>query len=334
MLVLQAGRPDAERPESGSGTASVCGCGLGRDGFHRKCGADIGSGVDQEAAVGRPRRIDRIFPDKRSGRATIDGHAKEVWDAVIVRRRSDRLAVGRPCWSALQVERIGHDPRVRAVGLHHVQERLPVLPDGERDVSSIGGDCRAAKDLRPLSTPQLRGWFRWRASRYSRPCRSQKHREGNSDPVAGRSRCWLSARFAICVPTASVGESAMRKRQSVLRGLASVATRRRPSALAASDVYRSRPESAGGECGARRPCYKATARNHQDRWRDTSASADPTGPDDSRVPLCDVIRSGVPPGWTDAPDVQFVRERALDEVDECRVGRPQGKVSCGARQAQ
>ena len=40
----------------------------------------------------------------------------------------------------------------------------------------------------------------------------------------------------------SAGESAIRKRQSVLFGLASVTTRRRPSALAASDVYRSRPE--------------------------------------------------------------------------------------------
>jgi hypothetical protein len=28
----------------------------------------------------------------------------------------------------------------------------------------------------------------------------------------------------------------------------------------------------------------------------------------------------------DAPDVQFVRQRALDEVNECRVGRPQLKV--------
>ncbi len=40
----------------------------------------------------------------------------------------------------------------------------------------------------------------------------------------------------------SAGESAIRKRQSVLFELASVTTRRRPSALAASDVYRSRPE--------------------------------------------------------------------------------------------
>ena len=40
----------------------------------------------------------------------------------------------------------------------------------------------------------------------------------------------------------SAGESAIGKRQSVLFGLARVTTRRRPSALAASDVYRSRPE--------------------------------------------------------------------------------------------
>ena len=40
---------------------------------------------------------------------------------------------------------------------------------------------------------------------------------------------------------------------------------------------------------------------------------------------CDPLRSS--PGWTDAPDVQFVREAALDEVNECPVGRPQGKVT-------
>ena len=39
----------------------------------------------------------------------------------------------------------------------------------------------------------------------------------------------------------------------------------------------------------------------------------------------DPLRSSA--GWTDAPDVQFVWERTLDEVDECRVGRPQGKVT-------
>ena len=32
-------------------------------------------------------------------------------------------------------------------------------------------------------------------------------------------------------------------------------------------------------------------------------------------------------GRTNAPDVQFVRQRTLDEVDECRVGRPQRKVA-------
>ena len=39
----------------------------------------------------------------------------------------------------------------------------------------------------------------------------------------------------------SVAESAIRKRQSDFFGFASVATSRRPSALAASDVYRSGP---------------------------------------------------------------------------------------------
>src|SRR6266481_1323493 len=32
-------------------------------------------------------------------------------------------------------------------------------------------------------------------------------------------------------------------------------------------------------------------------------------------------------GWADAPNVQFVGEGTLDEVDVCRVGRPQRKVT-------
>src|ERR1039458_9428501 len=35
----------------------------------------------------------------------------------------------------------------------------------------------------------------------------------------------------------------------------------------------------------------------------------------------------LPATWSDAPNVQFVWEGTLDEVDECRVGRPQLKVS-------
>jgi hypothetical protein len=148
--VLQAGRPSVELPESGSVPA---GHALR---LHRKRGVDVGSRVDNKAAVGCPGGIDRVVLDKKSGRATVDRHPEKVWHAVIVRRRSDRLAVGRPCWSALQVKRIGHDSRVRAVGLHHVQVRLPVLPARERDIPSIRGDCRTAKNSCSLTTPQLR----------------------------------------------------------------------------------------------------------------------------------------------------------------------------------
>ncbi len=115
-------------------------CGLGRDGLHRKGGADIGSRVDNKATVRRPRRIDRVILNKSSGRAAIDRHAKKVRDAMIVRRRRDRFAVRRPCRISLQIERTTQSPRVRAIGLHHVQQRLPVLPDRERDIPSIGRD--------------------------------------------------------------------------------------------------------------------------------------------------------------------------------------------------
>ena len=269
-------------PSQGQGRQGMR-CGLGRDGFHRKRGADVGSRVDNEAAVGRPRGIDRVLLDKRSaGGPTVDRHAEEVWDAVIVRRRGDRLAVGRPCGSALQVERIGHDPRVRAVGLHHVQERLPVLPDRECDVPSIGGDCRAAKDLRSLATPQLRarsvGELPDTLARAGRR-NIQKiiWTQSWGEPRAGRQRDSSSRRYS------AAGESAIasaRVFSSDLRAWQPDGDRQRwPPATCTGQGQR----SAGGECGARRPCCKATVPNHRDRWRGTSACADPTGPDDSRA---------------------------------------------------
>src|ERR1700677_1045280 len=95
-------------------------CRLGGNGFYRKCCANVGSRVDNEVAVGRPGRIDRVLTDKKSGGATVDRHAEEGGGAAIVGRRGDGLTVGCPCWSALQIERIGYDPRVRPVGLHDV----------------------------------------------------------------------------------------------------------------------------------------------------------------------------------------------------------------------
>src|SRR5271165_6801453 len=130
-------------------------CGLSRDGFYRKCGAYIGTRIDNEACVWRPHRIERVLLDERNWGATVNRNTKQMGDAVIFRRGGDRLTIGRPCWRTLQVERIGHNPRFRAVGLRHVQERPPVLPDRECDVLAIGGDGGAAKNLRCLANPQL-----------------------------------------------------------------------------------------------------------------------------------------------------------------------------------
>src|SRR6266851_5554980 len=87
--------------------------GLGCYGFQRKGRADVGSRVDNEVAVGRPR------------------------------------------WRSLQVQRIADNPRVGAVRLHDIQRGLTMLADGECDVPSVGRDCRPAKDLRSLAPPQF-----------------------------------------------------------------------------------------------------------------------------------------------------------------------------------
>src|SRR6266851_1290987 len=130
--------------------------GLGCYGFQRKGRADVGSRVDYEVAVGRPRRINGVLRKKKSWGLTVESHSKEVRDAMIIRSRGDRLAVGRPRWRSLQVQRIADNPRVGAVRLHDVQRGLPMLADGECDVPSVAGDCRPAKDLRSLSAPQFR----------------------------------------------------------------------------------------------------------------------------------------------------------------------------------
>src|ERR1700686_3733747 len=75
-------------------------------GLQGKRRADVGSRIEDEAAVGRPSGIERVTLDKGSGRATVDRHAEEVGDVVIVHRRSNRLAVGCPGGSALQVQRV------------------------------------------------------------------------------------------------------------------------------------------------------------------------------------------------------------------------------------
>ncbi len=54
--------------------------------LHRKCSSNIGSRVDNKAAVGSPRRIDRVLPDKsRWCGMAVNRHAKQMRNTVIVR---------------------------------------------------------------------------------------------------------------------------------------------------------------------------------------------------------------------------------------------------------
>ena len=140
----------------------------------------------------------------------------------------------------LQVERTSHRPSVSAVGLHHIQPHLAVLLDGECDIPSIGGDCRAANDSRSLTTPQLRG-----SSVGKLPDALARAGGGNVQkiiwPSRGENPVLVDSEIGAAAET-WVGALVIGKRQRVLFGLASVTTTRRPSALAASDVYRSSPE--------------------------------------------------------------------------------------------
>src|SRR3954464_3285250 len=90
------------------------------------------------------------------GGPTIKRHAVEDWDAMILYARGKRSSIRRPCGRTMQVDRIGDNVRVPPVGLHHVQECLPVLSNREGDRTSIGSDCRRAEDLSLLAIPQFR----------------------------------------------------------------------------------------------------------------------------------------------------------------------------------
>ena len=183
---------------------------------------------------------------------------------MIDRRRCDRLTVRRPCRSALQVERIGHNPRVRPVSLHHVQTRLPVLSDRERDVfvhrKRLPGRLRLA--LPDHSTTPCP--FRSPASRYSRSCRSWKHTEDNLDPIAGKTLCWSSGKFE--PPPAPRRVNQRSASATALSSDLRVWQRdgdhpRWPLATCTGQ----RRRSTGGECDARRPRCRATAPNHRYR---------------------------------------------------------------------
>jgi len=140
-------------PSQGTGSAGMR-CGLGRDGFYGKRSADVGSRVDNEAAVGRPRGIDEYsWKEERGSDRRL--HAEKVWYAVVVRRRGDGLAVGRPCWSALQVERIA---TIRAFVPSACITCKSVCPCCRTRMRHTfhRGDRRAAKDSRSRTTPQLR----------------------------------------------------------------------------------------------------------------------------------------------------------------------------------
>ena len=154
-----------------------------------------------------------------------------------------------------------HDPSVKVGRIQNYKswspemvpdpERLRALPELRRQYSVHRGrsPVHQKSGLRDHSTTPRR--FRWPASRCFRSRRSRIYIEDNWDRVAAKSPCWSSARLRTGADTFS-GRSAIRKRQSVLVGVASVRTSRRPSALAASDCP-TRTPSAGPWLSVARP---------------------------------------------------------------------------------
>ena len=116
-----------------------------------------------------------------------------------------------------------------------------MLADRECEITSIGGDCRAAKNSRFLTAPQLgAGSVGELPDALAGAGRGDIQKIVRAQPRgesrAGRERDWSRGRQLSWVNQRSASARVF------VFGLASVTTRRRPSALAASEVYRSRPE--------------------------------------------------------------------------------------------
>ena len=72
------------------------GSSLGRYRPQRKCGADVRSRENHEAAIRRPRWVDRVILNQERGRTAIEENAEKPRHAVILGRGSDGLTVGCP----------------------------------------------------------------------------------------------------------------------------------------------------------------------------------------------------------------------------------------------
>ena len=189
-----------------------CGTASAVTAFTGKCGADVGAGVDNQAAVGRPR-WDRASTRGRrkpgSGRLSEHGRGAGCRD-----RRPQRQWIGRqatqagaPCRSRESARTCAFVPSACMT----YRSAFPFCRAAECDGLAIGGDSRAAEDSslpHPATTPCSP---RWQASRCSPPCRSRRCREGSQVRAAGKSWSWW---LAECDPrrTPWAGESPIRTR--------------------------------------------------------------------------------------------------------------------------
>jgi len=128
VRVLHSGRSSAELRESVSGPAGV----VLRSRPWRLSPKTSCRCQHSETSVGRPRGINRVLPYE--WRASHHSrHTEEVRYTVIFHRRGDRLAVRFPGWNALQVQRIGHNPRTCAVNGSGSQHGLAYPPRPQPD---------------------------------------------------------------------------------------------------------------------------------------------------------------------------------------------------------
>src|SRR5262245_29112437 len=76
------------------------------DSFDRKPCTDLSAGINEEIAIGRPGRVDRILRDERS-RVSIDGDSGDSRPGALIHGDSDRLPVRSPGRSTPNFNRSG-----------------------------------------------------------------------------------------------------------------------------------------------------------------------------------------------------------------------------------
>ena len=240
--------------------------GLGGDGFHRKRGADVRSRVDHEAAVGRPRRIDRVFVDERRRERPSIGTRKRRGTP----RSSTADVIDWPSGAQAGAPRSASESAtIRAFVPSACMTYKKVCPPSgpKRRSAAVAGDRRPAEDSRSGASPQLGGRS---VGEFPDTLAGAGRRDIQEvvGPSRGENPLPVVSEIGAAADTSAANLRSAGARASPSDSRASPPGAGRQRWRRATCIGRGR-SSAGVEYGARHPCCGATVPSHPDRSRGT-----------------------------------------------------------------